>query len=101
MSDAEKEDRKAMEKKMDEMEEKLQVCNPQNSILYYFVYLSGNNGEHRGIWIGETKTLFYKISFLPTFSQATLTKLKEDNIRLREENAGLIKVMAKLSDNKK
>ena len=29
MSDAEKEDRKAMEKKMDEMEEKLQVCNPQ------------------------------------------------------------------------
>ena len=55
MSDAEKEDRKAMEKKMDEMEEKLQVWTIislkilKNSILYYFVYLSGNNGEHRGI----------------------------------------------------
>ncbi len=30
-----------------------------------------------------------------------MAKLKEDNIRLREENAGLIKVMARLSDNKK
>ena len=55
MSDAEKEDRKAMEKKMDEMEEKLQVWTMIiqtiliNSTLYCFVYLSGNNGEHRGI----------------------------------------------------
>lgn len=34
-------------------------------------------------------------------TEMTVTKLKEDNIRLREENAGLIKVMSKLSENKK
>ena len=33
-------------------------------------------------------------------TEMTVTKLKEDIIRLREENAGLIKVMSKFSEDK-
>jgi len=62
VSDNQKEERIAMEKKLSEMEEKLKL-----------------------------------LTMTDNASDQTVTQLKSDNNRLREENAGLIRVMSKLS----
>merc|ERR1711874_425448 len=67
VSDADKEERKALERKFHEMEEQLKDLTAHNT--------------------------------MSAESEVTMAKLKEDNNRLREENAGLIKVMSRLSDN--
>jgi len=63
VSDTEKEEKQAMEKKLEEMEEKIKG-----------------------------------LTLLDTVTDETVTQLKEDNCRLREQNAGLIRVMTKLSE---
>jgi len=62
VSDNQKEEKIAMEKKLSEMEEKIKLLTMTDGV-----------------------------------SDQTLTQLKEDNSRLKEENAGLIRVMSKLS----
>jgi len=67
VSDNQKEEKIAMEKKLSEMEEKIKLLTMTDSMT--------DQAEN----------------------SQTLSQLKTDNSRLREENAGLIRVMSKLS----